>query len=69
MISDKRLITPRRTLEQIKHCVEEAISIYENSEDARCALDDLLQAQELISKVIKDTALPMAKDRDRDFLG
>jgi len=65
MISENRLITPRRTLEQIKHCIEEAISVWENKEDVRCAWDDLLQAQKLIDAVIKDPIYSMAKGYDR----
>lgn len=51
---DSRTVTLRRLLQQTKHCVEEALSVVENSEDERCALDDLKQAEMLIEKCIED---------------
>ena len=65
MLSEKRVITPRRTIEQIKHCVEDALSAFINNEDARCVFDDLDQARKLIDIVIKDTIFPMAKGAGR----
>lgn len=50
---DDRRITTRRTVQQIKHCVEEALAIIERNEDARCAVDDLDQAGALIAQVLK----------------
>lgn len=44
-------VTVRRNLEQIKHCVEEALSIVIHREDPRHALDDLEQARQLILSV------------------
>lgn len=49
-----RNVTTRRTVQQIKHCVEEALSIIERAEDLRCAHDDLRQAYELTAKVLAD---------------
>lgn len=50
----ERDITTRRTLQQIMHCTEEALSIVEHEEDERCAIDDLEQAQALIGQVLVD---------------
>ncbi len=49
-----RLVTLRRRLEQIKHCVKEAISVMERREDARCAADDLEQALSLLEQVLPE---------------
>jgi hypothetical protein len=54
-----RNVTLRRTLEQIVHCCEEALSVEMNDEDLRCAVDDLSQARNLIV----DTALPQLEIR------
>jgi len=51
-MTDERTITQRRSLQQVKHCVEEALSVLEHGEDQRCALDDLEQAYMLVAKVI-----------------
>ncbi len=59
-----RIVTPRRLMEQTLHCVKEALSIYENKEDYRCALDDIEQAQELLVEV-KKTIKAMATGVDR----
>lgn len=48
MGSKNRDVTVRRNLQQVKHCVEEALSVVENGEDRECALDDLQQAMLLI---------------------
>ena len=45
---ENRTVTLRRTLQQMLHCVDEALSIVENNEDPRCALDDLEQAEVLL---------------------
>ena len=52
-MGNDRNVSMRRTLEQAKHCVEEALSVVERGEDSRCALDDLAQAGELIGVVRK----------------
>lgn len=49
-----RQVTLRRMIQQVKHCVEEALSVVERSEDTRCAIDDLEQADMLIEKCIAD---------------
>jgi hypothetical protein len=67
MLSDKRLIQPRRTLQQIKHCVEEALSVIENKEDPRCAYDDLIAAQDLIAHILKTVIVPMAMGSEKGF--
>jgi hypothetical protein len=50
---DDKNITLRRTLQQAIHCLTEAGSVLKHKEDPRCAVDDVMQAQELIHKVIK----------------
>ncbi len=47
-MTDERVITTRRTIQQIVHCAEEALGVIEREEDIRCAIDDLNQARELI---------------------
>jgi hypothetical protein len=51
MIPGGRRVELRRTLEQIMHCSREALSVVENGEDPRCALDDLGAAVSLIADV------------------
>lgn len=51
-LGDEREVTVRRTLEQVVHCAQEALSIVENTEDGRCAVDDLLQARDLIDVAV-----------------
>jgi hypothetical protein len=53
-MSDYRVITIRRTLEQIVHTAQEALSVYEHGEDPSCCLDDLGALQE-ITFAVKDT--------------
>lgn len=43
-----RAVSVRRTLEQAGHCIDEARSIVERSEDIRCAIDDVDQAIQLL---------------------
>lgn len=50
-------VTLRRTVEQVKHCLEEALSVIEREEDLRGALDDVSQAQALL----EDTIVPNLK--------
>ncbi len=47
-MKETRIVTVRRHLQQAKHCVEEALSIVERDEDARCAIDDVEQAIALL---------------------
>lgn len=47
-----RDVTLRRNIEQIVHCAEEALSVVEQCEDLRCAIDDLEQARALIQEVL-----------------
>ena len=51
---DDRRVTLRRTLEQVLHCVEEALSVVEHGEDARSARDDVEQAVSLLQDKVKD---------------
>lgn len=44
--------TPRRTMQQIIHCVEEALSAHQEDESPEHVLADLEQAQHLIGVVI-----------------
>jgi len=57
---DDRIIMPRITLEQIKHCIQESLSAHLNDEDPRCIVDDLNQAKKLIENIMP-TFLSMAK--------
>jgi len=52
-MTDTRIVSLRRTLEQVKHCVEEALSIIVHNEDARCAKDDLWAAGELLRTKVR----------------
>lgn len=49
-----RTVTTRRTIQQIKHCVEEALSIVEKGEDRDCAIDDLKHARGLIDVALEN---------------
>ena len=49
-MGEERNVTLRRTIQQAKHCVEEALSVVERSEDHRSAVDDLKQARLLIEE-------------------
>ena len=50
-----RDVTLRRSLEQARHCIAEALSVVEHGEDVRCAEDDVHQAIELLrGKVLDD---------------
>lgn len=51
-MSTDRNVTLRRNVEQVKHCVEEALSVMDHGEDLRCAVDDLEQARQLIDVVL-----------------
>jgi len=48
MPSDDRNVTLRRMIEQAIHCLTEADSVLKNKEDPRCAVDDVMQARDLI---------------------
>jgi hypothetical protein len=63
-MSDNRLTTVRRNLEQIVHCAEEALSAFKHNEDPRHVRDDLLQASQLIAHVMK-TIEPMSRGAAR----
>jgi len=45
-------VTIRRTLQQIKHCIEEAISVIGSRENAYFALQDVEQSAALIAEVL-----------------
>jgi hypothetical protein len=45
-------VTLRRNIQQIKHCVEEALSVIEHGEDHRSAIDDLEHASMLLKEVL-----------------
>ena len=54
-----RDVTLRRNMQQVLHCVQEALSVIENQEDLRCALDDICAAQDLMAyckKIILERA-------------
>jgi len=53
MAEDNRIVSIRRTLEQVVHCAEEALSAYAAKEDPRHVRDDLLQAYALIQHALK----------------
>lgn len=46
-------VSLRRTVQQVKHCVQEALDVIEHGEDMGCALDDLEQAKALIVVCLK----------------
>jgi hypothetical protein len=48
----KRKLTIRRSLQQLKHCVDEAIAVVEAEEDVGHAMNDLEHAALLINKVL-----------------
>lgn len=50
-MTDNRVTTLRRNIEQIVHCAQEALSALNANEDPRHIRDDLNQAKELISFV------------------
>jgi hypothetical protein len=45
-------VTTRRTLEQAKHCIEEALSVLQNGEEPGHVLADVEQAYELLRVVM-----------------
>lgn len=51
---DDRTVTLRRTIEQARDCVSEALSVIEHDEDPRCALDDVVQAAQLLRGKVSD---------------
>jgi hypothetical protein len=59
-MKDDRLTSHRRTLQQIVHCAQEALSAHEHDEDPRHVVDDLTHAKGLIDHALK-TFLPMAR--------
>jgi len=54
MSSTIRDVTLRRSLEQAQHCIVEALSVVEHGEDVNCAIDDVLQAIELLRAKVMD---------------
>lgn len=54
MMKSNRTVTLRRMVQQVKHCVEEALAVVENTEDTRCAIDDLEHARALLDQCIAD---------------
>ena len=56
-----RNISLRRSLQQALHCLQEALSVIDNKEDPRCALDDVEQAHGLLT----GTAIPSLQARVR----
>ena len=48
----KRKLTIRRSLQQLKHCVDEATAVVEADEDFGHAMNDLEHAALLINKVL-----------------
>jgi hypothetical protein len=50
---DDREVTTRRTLEQIVHTAQEALSTFQAKEDLRCVVDDLHHAKGLIDHALK----------------
>jgi hypothetical protein len=66
--TDDRNVTLRRSLEQAIHCLTEAYSVLKNKEDARCANDDVWQAQELIRVVIQPGVANLVLSRIRGFM-
>jgi hypothetical protein len=47
-------VTLRRTIQQIGHCVAEALRVVELDEGVDCALDDLEQASQLIERTVAE---------------
>jgi hypothetical protein len=52
MAKDENHVTLRRSLEQTRNCIQEALSVVENSEDSSMALQDVEHALELIKGVV-----------------
>lgn len=52
-MSDDRVVSLRRMLQQTVHHAQEALSSDENNEDPRHVVDDLRKAQRLIDRVLK----------------
>lgn len=51
-MTDRLLTTPRRSMQQIIHCVEEALAAQEADEQQGHVLADLQQARELLDVTI-----------------
>jgi hypothetical protein len=58
-----RSVTLRRSIEQVIHCLEEGLSVLENNEDPRCALDDFQHANYLLSDVVLPKVAKVANAR------
>lgn len=64
MSKDNRLVMPRRTLQQLVHTCQEALSAHENGEDPRHTRDDLYMALQLTENLLK-IFVPMGKGAAR----
>ncbi len=51
-MAERLFTTPRRSMQQIIHCVEEALAAHEADEQSGHVIADLEQASELIDRVI-----------------
>jgi hypothetical protein len=60
--------TVRRSLEQAIHCLQEALSVVEHGEDVDHAQGDVLQARDLIERVILPVLVRPARPK-RDGQG
>lgn len=57
-----RDVSLRRSLEQARHCVQEALSVVERGEDPRCALDDVVQAAQLLRGNVSDELVRLIEE-------
>lgn len=48
-----KVITIRRTLQQLRHCIVEADGVWARKEDPKLALEDLEQAELLLKHALK----------------
>jgi len=63
MTKKDRRVTLRRTLEQARHCVQEALSVVEHGEDVRCAADDVDAAVALLTGKVHDELRELVADQ------
>jgi hypothetical protein len=59
---DNRDVSLRRSLEQARHCVQEALSVVSRSEDPRCAMDDVIQAAQLLRGKISEELVQLIEE-------
>jgi hypothetical protein len=57
-----RDVSLRRSLEQAAHCVQEALSVVERREDPRCAMDDVIQAAQLLRGKVSDELVQLIEE-------